>query len=505
MAITLDEIRFYRPHSLPARPTKSLNHQPTSFPHHASKTPQFTSLTPAKTLFPLLPQPVLPHPLPPRPPTIISSDRHAESKALQFPTTTPHTAQSHPAHENDFDRVLHDFFSYNGKSEDDGQSSMCISQQDNRDEDCGQATSPDPDVASHTTDILPSPSFTVQASLEIPVNEPVQPVARNESHPQNETNEIASATFGDSPLASCTAESAASMSNELNTESIDVTTPDSAQHSSVTNGQQMEIPHANEVQNHTPEAGGSTAISEDTELQGDTGDSKRANSNELRESAKRKRSPSACLSYPPAPLVVVPVPSGPVSLRRKSTRLSTQLTSDHLRYSDSINGDSRGSDSAPSDNENDADYSNSCKIRTTVKSSRPSKRPRRVLDKASSASQVPRQSFSESPSVKLPESPPEDFSAESEPTPIQGHLRLRYIQSNIVYCVEFSQTALLSSIAASQTEPTQPHQQADHLSAKIPYTPKEEAYIKDLKAQELGWHKIETLFAQRFPYRKASC
>lgn len=132
MAITLDEIRFYRPHSLPARPTKSPNHHLASLLHHTSKTPQSTSSNHSKILFPPLSQPVLPHPLPPRPPTIVSSDHHAESTALYPPITTSHTAQSHPAHENDFDRALHDFFpSNNGKNDENGESSTCTSQQGN--------------------------------------------------------------------------------------------------------------------------------------------------------------------------------------------------------------------------------------------------------------------------------------------------------------------------------------------------------------------------------------
>jgi hypothetical protein len=71
--------------------------------------------------------------------------------------------------------------------------------------------------------------------------------------------------------------------------------------------------------------------------------------------------------------------------------------------------------------------------------------------------------------------------------------------------VEFSQTDILSSVAARHIEPAQPHQETIRPTAKPPYTPEEDAYIMELKAQDLRWDKIETLFAQRFPHRKKSC
>lgn len=71
--------------------------------------------------------------------------------------------------------------------------------------------------------------------------------------------------------------------------------------------------------------------------------------------------------------------------------------------------------------------------------------------------------------------------------------------------MEYSQTDLLSSVAARQMTAAQPHQEIARSTATTRYTPEEDEYIKELKAQDLAWNKIEALFAQRFPVRKKSC
>lgn len=352
---------------------------------------------------------------------------------------------------------------------------------------------------------LLSPSSTVQEPLESLADAPVQPVTRNQPNPWDEVNETVSATSCNSSLISCAAEPTTPAYKTLDTDFTDVTTSDSAQDPFVTNQQHSETPHTNGLQIHTVKASGNITICENTDLLEEFEGSQRTSLNQSEESSKRKRSPSACLSYPPPPLVIVSVPSRPVSLLRKSTRLRTRPNSDCLQFSDSIAGDTCESDSAASDDENDADYSNSSMMKTEVKSCRPAKRRRRVPDKVSSTSRVPRRSFSKSPSAKLPESPLEDLDAESEPIPIQGFLRLRYSGPEVIYCVEFSQADLLSSVAARQIVPAQPHQQTTRPTAKIPYTPEEDAYIMELKAQKIRWGEIETLFAQKFPHRKKSC
>lgn len=252
----------------------------------------------------------------------------------------------------------------------------------------------------------------MQEPLESLADTPVQPVTRNESHPWDEVNETMSAISWNSSLTSCAADPTTSAYNQLDTDFMDVTTSDSAQDPFVTNEQDLETPYTNGVQSHTLKASGNTDLLEDFK------DSQLTSLNQPGESLKRKRSPSACLSYPPAPLVIISVPSRPVSLLRKSTRLRTRSNSDCLQSSNSIAGDTCESDSAASDDENNADYSNSSTMKTAVKSLRPAKRRRRVPDKVSSTSRVPRRSFSKSPSARLPELPLEDLDAESELIPI---------------------------------------------------------------------------------------
>jgi hypothetical protein len=345
-----------------------------------------------------------------------------------------------------------------------------------------------------------SPSSTVQEPLESLADAPMHPITRNESHSWDEVNEIASATPTDPSSAFCTSKPPTSASNELNTGSTGVTTQDSAQDSSVANQEYSDTPHSSGILSHSSKPDGNTVRRESTELQGATGDSKHASSNQSEESLKRKRTPPACLFYPPPPLVVVSVPSCPVSLRRKSPRLS----SNHSHNSEGITRDSYISNSAPSDDKNNADYLHYPETKKVGKSLRLAKRRRKALDEASSASPVSRQLFSKSPCDKRSESPLEDLSMESEPIPIQGSLRLRSSGSEVIYCVEFSQTHLLSSVASGQIEAARPHPQIAR-GTKSPYLPEEDAYIIELKAQQLGWDRIAALFAQRFSYRSKSC
>ncbi|KAI7969366.1 hypothetical protein EIK77_000919 [Talaromyces pinophilus] len=120
MAVTLNNIKFYHPPSLPTRPLKSTspNHNPTSIPRHTSKS---TDPTPNHSTLPfsLFSQPALPHPLPPRPPAIFSSSQ--TSATLYVPSNILHTANSHPVCKNDFDQALDEFLSVkNGEKEEDG-------------------------------------------------------------------------------------------------------------------------------------------------------------------------------------------------------------------------------------------------------------------------------------------------------------------------------------------------------------------------------------------------
>lgn len=361
--------------------------------------------------------------------------------------------------------------------------------------------SPDLEVVHHMTANLSSPSLTVHEPLESLADASMHPLTRSESHPFNEVAEIAPPTSTDPSSAFCTYKPPTSALNVLETDSTGVTTEGSAQDTSASNQEYPGTPYTSGILSHSPKPDASIVRTESTDFQGATWDLKHASSNRSGESLKRKKSPSPCLSYPPAPLVVIPVPSRPVSLRRKSTRLS----SNHLRNSDSTAGEPCESDSAPSDDEHDADYSNHSKIKRAGKSLRLVKCRRSARDNASPALRVSRQVFSQSPCAERPESPLEDLCVESEPIAIQGFLRLRSSGSEVIYCVEFSQTNLLPLAACRQIEAAQPHQQTVRPVTKIPYTPEEDAYIMELEAQELRWNEIEALFAQRFPYRKQSC
>lgn len=112
MAVTLNNIKFYHPPSLPPRPPKntSPNHNHTSIPRHTSNS---TDPTPNHSTTSLSPfsQPALSHSLPPRPPAIFSSNHLTSSATLNCPSSISHTANYHPVCKNDFDQVLDEFLS----------------------------------------------------------------------------------------------------------------------------------------------------------------------------------------------------------------------------------------------------------------------------------------------------------------------------------------------------------------------------------------------------------
>ncbi|EEA22458.1 hypothetical protein PMAA_090870 [Talaromyces marneffei ATCC 18224] len=132
MAVTLNNIKFYRPPSLPTRPLKSTppNHNHTSI---SSRTSKRTDLAPNHSTlpFPPLSQPALPHPLPPRPPAIFPSSHHTASASLYVPSSISHTPDPGPVCKNDFDRALDDLLSAkNGEKEEDGEPSSRLPAQD---------------------------------------------------------------------------------------------------------------------------------------------------------------------------------------------------------------------------------------------------------------------------------------------------------------------------------------------------------------------------------------
>lgn len=127
MAVTLKNIKFYNPHSLPTRPSKrtSPNHNHTSIPRPISKS---TDPTPNHSTVPFSPfsQPALPHPLPPRPPAIFPSSHHTASVTPYVPSSISHTPDPHPVYKNDFDQALDEFLCAKNGEKADGNSSSLL-------------------------------------------------------------------------------------------------------------------------------------------------------------------------------------------------------------------------------------------------------------------------------------------------------------------------------------------------------------------------------------------
>ncbi|KAI7973048.1 hypothetical protein EIK77_000834 [Talaromyces pinophilus] len=298
----------------------------------------------------------------------------------------------------------------------------------------------------------------------------------------------------------CTSEAHTSAPHEPKHDSTHTTIQASTQDSSVPNQERSETSQTISVPIHDPESGRATLGNESMDFQGSSGESERASSCPLGDFSKRKRSLSAHLSCPPTLLVVVPAPSCSTSLRE---RFSPQ-NSDRSQYSERMVEDLDESDSAPSDDENDADYLDHSETENASESLHPSKRRRRGQGDASSASRVLKHLSSETPPAKQPESPQEDSNPESESIPIQGFLRLRTKGTEVIYSLEFSQTHFSSFFADKQMKSPQPHPRTAYPTTKTPYSPEEDELIIDLKAEKLSWDEIEDQFAERFPHRKKS-
>ncbi|KAI7969360.1 hypothetical protein EIK77_000913 [Talaromyces pinophilus] len=295
----------------------------------------------------------------------------------------------------------------------------------------------------------------------------------------------------------CTSEAHTSAPHEPKHESTHTTIQASSQDSSAPNQERSETSQTISVPIHDPESGGATLGNESMDFQGSSGESERASSCPLGDFSKRKRSLSAHLSCPPTPLVVVPAPSCSTFLRE---RFSPQ-TSD---CSQSMVVDPDEPDSAPSDDENDADYPDHSDTENASESLHPCKRRRRGPGDASAASRVLKHLSSETPPAKQPESPQEDSNPESESIPIQGFLQLRTKGTEVIYSLEFSQTHFSSFFSDKQMKFPQTHPRTAYPTTKTPYSPEEDELIIDLKAQKLSWDEIEDQFAERFPHRKKS-
>ncbi|KAI7972762.1 hypothetical protein EIK77_000080 [Talaromyces pinophilus] len=483
MAVTLKNIKFYNPHSLPTRPSKrtSPNHNHTSIPRPTSKS---TDPTPNHSTVPFSPfsQPALPHPLPPRPPAIFPSSHHTASVTPHVPSSISHTPDPHPVYKNDFDQALDEFLSAkNGEKEDGNPSSLLPTQ-----------------GKSYTS--LQSSSWSLPKPVESPAEaKPTHPKPRDESQPREHPNDLACTTSMETSPTFCTSEPHTSAPHEPTHDSTHMTIQASEQNSSVTNQERSESSQKCSVPIHSPESGGAILGNESMDSQGSSGESERASSCPLGDFSKRKRSISADLPCPPTPLVVIPDLSRSALLCKTSSRQKSNCS----QYSERMVEDPHESDSARSDDENDADYVDHSEAEAASESLHPSKRRRGSPGDASSASQgEPKKSSSEIPLADQPESLQENLSPESEPIPIQGLLRLRTKGSEVVYSLEFSQTHFSSLFAGEQIETPRSHQRPAYSTTKSPYSPEEDAYIIDLKAKNFTWDEIEDQFAERFPYRK---
>jgi hypothetical protein len=328
---------------------------------------------------------------------------------------------------------------------------------------------------------------------------PTHPKPRHESQPPEQPNDLAYTTSMDTSPTFCTSEPHTSAPHEPSHDSTHTTIQASAQDSSVPNQERLETSQTSSVPIHSPESGAATLGNESMDFQGSSGESERASSCPLGDFSKRKRSLSVHLSCSPTPLVVVPDLSRSVLLCEKSSRQN----SDHSRYSERMIEDPHESDSAPSNDENDADYLDYSEIEDASESLHPSKRRCRSPGDVSSASRGVFKHLSlESPPSEQPESPQENLSLETKSIPIQGFLRLRTKRTEIIYTLEVSQTHFSSFFADKQMESPRPHPRSVHPTTKAPYSPEEDAFIIDLKAQKLSWDEIEDQFAERFPYRK---
>ncbi|KAE8551366.1 hypothetical protein EYB25_005251 [Talaromyces marneffei] len=398
MAVTLNNIKFYRPPSLPTRPLKSTppNHNHTSI---SSRTSKSTDLAPNHSTlpFPPLSQPALPHPLPPRPPAIFPSSHHTASASLYVPSSISHTPDPGPVCKNDFDRALDDLLSAkNGEKEEDGEPSSRLPAQD-------KSYSREDEMFLAYVNLLSS-SFTLRKPVESPAEaKPTHPKPRDESQPREQPNDLACTTSMDTSPTFCTSELHTSAPHEPKHHSTYTTILTSAQDSSVPNQEKhSETSRKSSVPIHSPEPGGATVGNDSMDFQGSSGELERASSCPTGDLSKRKRSPSVHLSCPPTPLVVVPALSCSALLRKKSSRQN----SDRSQNSKNMVEDPHESDSAPSDDENDADYLDHPETEDASDSLRPSKRHRRSPGDVSSASrEVPKHLSSESPPAEQPESP----------------------------------------------------------------------------------------------------
>lgn len=348
---------------------------------------------------------------------------------------------------------------------------------------------------------MQSSSSTLRKPVESPAEvKSTHSDPHQESQPLEQPDDPPCTTPMDTSLAFGTSGLYTPAPHERDEDSTRMAIQASAQDPSVPNEERSEDSQTSSVTIHSPEPNGATSDNESMNFRGSSQESGEcASSCPVGKLSKRKRNPPARLSCPPTPLVVVPSLSRSV-LCEKATRQASKPS----QFSERIVEAPHELDSAPSDDEDDADYLDHSETEDARESLRPSKRRLRSSSIASSASQATKQLFSEPPPAGQPELPPKNSSSQGESIPIQGFLRLRTQGSEVIYSLEFSQTSFSSLFADKQTESPRSHERMDYPATKTPYSSEEDAYIINLRAQNLTWDEIEDQFAERFPRRKKS-
>ena len=126
---------------------------------------------------------------------------------------------------------------------------------------------------------------------------PTHPKPRYESQPLEQLNDLMYTTSMDTSPTFCTSESHTSAPHEPNHDSTHTTIQASTQDSSIPNQKSVAI--------HSAESGGAILGNESMDFQGSSEESERASLCPLGDFSKQKRSPSAHLSCPPIPLVII--------------------------------------------------------------------------------------------------------------------------------------------------------------------------------------------------------
>ncbi|KAH8706071.1 hypothetical protein BGW36DRAFT_422590 [Talaromyces proteolyticus] len=497
MAVSLENINFYRPPSLPVRPTKS-TYPPdcqTPVPLNASNRVYPNSPTRANCLPTSAPQPTLHCPLPPRPPVSIPSSKPS------WPVNTL-LLSNNPVYPNDFDRAMQDLPEPGGaciKVEDQkGESrehSAELPGRETNDDGQSHATTPSSEISPSTaTASSTSPTPTRESLTESTSTGLMRPRNCGDTEVEDRTRNVAS-TFRISPTPNpLTFETPVSKPVATNVNSTDLDTASLAQSPPPVQLERQTLKDppmsvAQDSQHHDSRVENGLhngcIVQQDDSLA-----TRHSTTCESKESATVQSGQSIRASSSPPPIaVVIPAPSHRLIT---SSKRSLPTRNQSVRGTPMLE-DGNYSDSVPSDDEDDADYVDEEQLP-------PSKRRRR------SKYPSPPRRLTRLPAKTSQSEPARRISGlETESIPIQGFLRLRQSGSEITYCLEFSQTHFSSLFAARHKDkPSQSTQRTGNSTTRVRYSPEENALIVELGEKNLSWDVIEGKFAEQYPYRSKS-